>query len=117
MGTTAQELLSNMNSPCVDVKFPDTEKALADARAYDAKVRKRLSDVLQVSVLHKSDPRMRWNSRCLLYYRDDFNRIVLQVAREFQRKLEAAKSNASSRLVPSPAEFYPYDQGNGRIFF
>jgi hypothetical protein len=38
MGTTAQELLSNMNSPCVDVKFPNTDKALADARAFDRKV-------------------------------------------------------------------------------
>jgi hypothetical protein len=38
MGATTAELLSAISSPCVDVKFDNVDKAIADARAFDKKV-------------------------------------------------------------------------------
>lgn len=36
---TLQELLGMLNSPCVDVTFPNIDQALADSAAFDKQVR------------------------------------------------------------------------------
>jgi hypothetical protein len=61
MGATTAELLSAISSPCVDVKFDNVDKAIADARAFDKKVCDMPQQCLPTSVwVNAFIPKMLW---------------------------------------------------------
>lgn len=119
MGATTAELISAINSPCVDVMVDDVSKAIADARAFDKKVRAYFLCSQQnasIAVSHvrkanlKESPMARVSQPKTIYTLLILGCCtVLQVGEKMAMMMHEYQANASARALHPTNEFYPFD--------